>query len=113
MTSSFLPDPFVQLGRQDLAPEDLARRLRWRARRGLLENDLLIEEFFTRRQGQITRDEHDGLARLLDLTDGDLMDLLLARREPEGDLDCPEVRAVLLALRAVRLQPAGSPGRTG
>lgn len=110
-SSSFSPDPFVPLGRQDLAPEDLARRLRWRARRGLLENDLLIQAFFEQRQGFITQAEHDGLARLLNLTDGDLMDLILARREPDGDLDVAEVRQVLVSLRSVRLKPEGREGR--
>ena len=33
------------------------------------------------------------------LADNDLLDLLLARREPEGDADCPEVREVLALMR--------------
>jgi len=38
---------------------------------------------------------------LLDLTDNDLMDLLLARVEPPGDLNTPEVRGVLSKLQQV------------
>ncbi|EEE08232.1 TPR repeat protein [Burkholderia multivorans CGD2M] len=41
------------------------------------------------------------LSRLLDLSDNDLMDLLLARKEPEGDLDSPEVHRLLEMLRNV------------
>jgi antitoxin CptB len=41
------------------------------------------------------------LTRLLELSDNDLMDLLLARKEPEGDLADPDVRRVLELLRHV------------
>jgi antitoxin CptB len=95
------PDPFAALATADLAPEDVIRRLRWRARRGLLENDLIIERFFQRHQDSLTQGDHDGLAQLLDLTDNDLMDLLLARVEPPGDLNTPEVRGVLAKLQQV------------
>ncbi|MEY4014998.1 MAG: hypothetical protein RLZZ290_1862 [Pseudomonadota bacterium] len=95
------PDPFVQQHSDAaLAPEDLARRLRWRARRGLLENDLVIERFFLQFGESLSMDDHDGLAALLDLSDNDLMTLLLGREEPMGDLDRPQVHGVLLKLRA-------------
>jgi len=98
---SMQPDPFVcQSDVAELAPEDLARRLRWRARRGLLENDLIMERFFQRHAGALSMDDHDGLARLLNLTDNDLMTLLLGREEPTGALDLPQVHGVLLKLRA-------------
>jgi antitoxin CptB len=38
---------------------------------------------------------------LFELPDNDLMDLLLARKEPEGDLDVPQVQHVLTLLRTV------------
>ena len=37
--------------------------------------------------------------RLAEAADNDLLELLLARREPEGALDRPEVREVLNLLR--------------
>ncbi len=74
-------------------------RLRWRCRRGLLENDLLIERFFARHGSCITVERAQGLQALTDLADNDLLDLLLSRREPEGELDCPEVREVLALIR--------------
>jgi len=77
-------------------------RLRWRCRRGLLENDILIERYFARHGSCITQRQADGLSALMDLPDNDLLDLLLARREPEGVLDRPAVREVLLQMRPHR-----------
>ncbi|MEZ5608206.1 MAG: succinate dehydrogenase assembly factor 2 [Burkholderiaceae bacterium] len=75
-------------------------KLRWRCRRGLLENDLLIERFFTRHEADLTMRQADAMARLMDLADNDLLDLLLRRTEPTGDLDAPDVRQVLELMRA-------------
>jgi len=36
---------------------------------------------------------------LLDLSDNALMDLILARKEPDGDIDLPQVHALLSRLR--------------
>ncbi len=84
----------------DTLLEDRAlSRLRWRCRRGLLENDLFVERYFNARAGGLTEREARGLQALMDLADNDLLDLLLARREPEGALDAPEVREVLVAMR--------------
>jgi antitoxin CptB len=76
-------------------------RLRWRCRRGLLENDLLIERLFAR-PAPITPAEAAGLSALMDLADNDLLDLFLGRRQPEAGLDRPEVHQVLAAVRASR-----------
>jgi antitoxin CptB len=75
-------------------------KLKWRCRRGLLENDLFIERFFRRHEETLTAGQARGLQRLMDLADNDLLDLLLARREPQGDLDRPDVHAVLAQMRA-------------
>lgn len=74
-------------------------KLRWRCRRGLLENDLFIARFFDRHGERLTRRQAAGLEALMDLPDNDLLDLLLARRQPEGDLDRDEVRLVLGQMR--------------
>ena len=81
-----------------LSSADLGR-LKWRCRRGLLENDLFVERFFRRHESGMTLDQVQGLQVLMDLSDNDLLDLLLARKEPEGELDCPEVNEVLAMLR--------------
>ncbi len=75
-------------------------RLRWRSRRGLLENDLILTRFLDAHEEGLTDDEVDALSRLLDLADNPLMDLLLARAEPVGETDLPQVRALLARLRA-------------
>jgi antitoxin CptB len=77
-------------------------KLKWRCRRGLLENDLFIERFFRRHEETITVVQAAGLARLMDLPDNDLLDLLLARRAPEGDLDRADVREVLALIRTAQ-----------
>lgn len=74
-------------------------RLKWRCRRGLLENDLLIERFFQRHEAGLTSTQVDALTRLMDLSDNDLLDLLLRRKEPENELNSPDVHAVLALLR--------------
>jgi antitoxin CptB len=75
-------------------------KLRWRCRRGLLENDLFVERFFERNRAGITQRQAQALLKLMDLADNDLLDLLLARTEPQGELDCAEVQAVLALMRA-------------
>ncbi len=81
---------------------DLMRRLRWRCRRGLLENDLFIERLFERHESDLTQPLVQGLLQLMDLSDNDLLDLLLARKEPQGDLDTAEVRQLLSLMRVAR-----------
>ena len=74
-------------------------RLKWRCKRGLLENDLFIERFFNEQGDGLTIRHVAGLQPLMDLPDNDLLDLLLARREPDGELDTPEVNEVLALMR--------------
>ncbi|MCH8179225.1 MAG: succinate dehydrogenase assembly factor 2 [Proteobacteria bacterium] len=84
----------------DQTPDaDVLRRLRWRCRRGLLENDLFIDRFFEQHGDGLTNALVQGLLELMDLSDNDLLDLLLARKEPQGDLDNAEVRRVLSLMR--------------
>ncbi|HEY5800710.1 MAG TPA: succinate dehydrogenase assembly factor 2 [Burkholderiaceae bacterium] len=75
-------------------------RLRWRSRRGLLENDLILTRFLDAHEATLTDLEVDALTRLLDLSDNDLMDLILARKEPQDAVDLPAVHALLARLRA-------------
>ena len=69
-------------------------RLRWRCRRGMLENDLVLERFLARRGEDLTEDEVAALDRLLDLPDGDLWDVLCERAPAP-----PDVQPLLLDLR--------------
>lgn len=76
-------------------------RLRWRGRRGLLENDLLLTRFLDKHEETLTDEEVEAFSILMELPDNDLLNLLLARNEPEGEVDTPQVRALLSRLRAI------------
>lgn len=90
--------PIAASGTALLDERELSK-LHWRCRRGLLENDLFIEQFFSRYEPTLTQRHAQGLRTLMDLADNDLLDLLLRRREPSGDQDTEEAREVLEMLR--------------
>jgi antitoxin CptB len=62
-------------------------RLKSDARRGLLENDLILERFFERYGAQLNEDEGKVLTQLLALEDNDLMDLLIGRKDSVAALE--------------------------
>jgi antitoxin CptB len=75
------------------------RRLRWRARRGMLENDLILGRFLDREGDVLGVADVRALEALLELPDNELMDLLLARKDPSGALDNNAVRDLLERMR--------------
>ncbi len=88
-------------GLDGLSPlgERALSKLRWRCRRGLLENDLFIERFFNRHASSLTVGNARGMYELMDLSDNDLMDLLMQRQALDSALatkDATEVLAMLL-----------------
>ena len=90
------------VGADRLAPlsERSLSKLRWRSRRGLLENDLFIERFFNQHASSLSVGQARGMYVLMDLSDNDLMDLLLRRTELQTEVSTEEVREVLDMLRA-------------
>jgi len=79
---------------------DLERaRLRWRARRGLLENDLIITAFLDRFEHQLTDRDVAALSALFEMGDNDLLDVLLARRELFGQFDTPDLQRLVACMR--------------
>ena len=74
-------------------------QLRSAARRGLLENDLILQRFFNRYGNELSAEMGAALAQLLELDDNDLLDLLLSRNELTGPLDKSDVHTVLTMLR--------------
>ena len=74
-------------------------RIRWRCRRGLLENDLVLTRFLDARGAAIDEDEVAMLDALLDLPDNELWDLLSGRTEPQDD----GVMPLLQQLRAASI----------
>ena len=103
----------------ELLDERAFSKLRWRCRRGLLENDLLIEKFFARHQATLTVRQAKGLSDLMDLSDNDLLDLLLQRKEPaqllEADAQASastyDALVVLNLLRPKGLNPTKAIGK--
>ena len=63
-----------------LLDERALSKLKWRCRRGLLENDIFIDRFFKRFESTLTVKQAQGLSALMDLSDNDLLDLHLARK---------------------------------
>jgi len=78
-------------------------RLKSDARRGLLENDLILQRFFERYGAQLNAEDGKVLTQLLALEDNDLMDLLIGRKDsvPALEKESQEApfRAVLQKLR--------------
>ena len=64
----------------ELIDERVLSKLRWRCRRGLLENDIFIERFFKKFSSTLTVKQVQGLNALMDLSDSDLLDLHLGRK---------------------------------
>ena len=62
-------------------------RLKSDARRGLLENDLILQRFFERYGSQLSVEDGKVLSQLLALEDNDLMDLLIGRKDSVAGLE--------------------------
>ena len=78
-------------------------RLKSDARRGLLENDLILQRFFERHGAQLSAEDGKVLGQLLALEDNDLMDLLIGRKDSvavlENEMQTPAFKNVLEKLR--------------
>ena len=78
-------------------------RLKSDARRGLLENDLILQRFFERYGTQLSVEDGRVLSLLLALDDNDLMDLLIARKDSveslEKEMESDSFKLILQKLR--------------
>jgi len=74
-------------------------RLLWRMRRGLLENDILLGRWLQGEGGAPRPADLEPLARVLDLPDQELLDLLLGRIEPPAALGDEPARDLIERLR--------------
>ncbi len=79
-----------------MTPTEL-NRLRWRCRRGMLENDLILARFLEARGAGLSEGEVAALDRLLDLADNELWDLLAGRIEPDDPALAPLVAVLRTA----------------
>ena len=76
-------------------------RLRWRARRGLLENDLIVTRFLDKYEAELTDVDVTALDHLFLMGDYDLLDVLLARSEPQGEYDSPDIHRLVAIMRSL------------
>ena len=78
-------------------------RLKSDARRGLLENDLILQRFFERYGAQLSAEDRKVLSQFLALDDNDLMDLLIGRKDSvpalEKEMQSDSFKTVLYKLR--------------
>ena len=54
-------------------------KLRWRCRRGFLENDIILTRLLDRRGANFAANEHEQLLQLIALDDNDLWDIIAGR----------------------------------
>jgi antitoxin CptB len=86
----------AKLGERELS------KLRWRTRRGLLENDLFIARFFNKYEQLLTVRQAHSLNALMDLSDNDLLDLHLQRKslaQVRPEFDTPDIQNILHMLQ--------------
>lgn len=74
-------------------------RLRWRARRGLLENDLIITRFLDRYEEELTDEDVSSLTHLFEMDDNTLLEILLGKTEPTGDYDTTDINRLVKLMR--------------
>ncbi len=77
------------------------RRLRWRARRGLLENDLILGRFFERHAQSLSARDWHAVQSLLALDDNTLLELVLGQTVLPPDPSNADRIRVLHLLRTV------------
>ncbi|RTZ44501.1 succinate dehydrogenase assembly factor 2 [Candidimonas sp. SYP-B2681] len=74
-------------------------RLRWRARRGLLENDLIITKFLDQYEAELTDIDVTALTLLFEMDDNELLDVLLGREELGGVYDTSDIRRLVTQMQ--------------
>lgn len=74
-------------------------KLRWRCRRGFLENDLILSRLLERRGANFSAEEHEQLLSLIALDDNDLWEIIAGRSDvfPAG------ADAMVTTLRQTRI----------
>ena len=80
------------------AKEAEARRLAWRCRRGLLELDIVLQQFVASQFTSLTNQELTALDALLALPDNDFWALLVNKDAPIED---PETKKVIQKIQSM------------
>lgn len=72
------------------------RRLQWSCRRGMLENDLVLQRFLAKHGSGLSGERLAAFRSLLEYADGDLWDLVSGR----GDARDPALSDIVQLLRS-------------
>jgi antitoxin CptB len=83
-----------------LSELERARR-RWRARRGLLENDMIVTKFLDQFEAELTDVDVAALSLLFEMGDNELLDVLLGRTQVAGVYDTPDIRRLVAQMQAL------------
>ena len=78
----------------------IKKKIIWRARRGLLENDIILKRFFSKYQEDLNEGEWLALEKLLDETDNELLDIILGIKDLNENALSPETLSILFKLRS-------------
>ena len=109
MNSSEKTVPLGAVAKNEVEDSVRRARLLWRAKRGLLENDIVMTRFFEA-YPNLSDAQVYGLDLLLDLPDDELLGLIMSRKELKdvdpsehmmNEEDMFQANAVLMMLRAV------------
>lgn len=68
-----------------MIPSEELRRLRWRCRRGMLELDLVLQDFLDREYAMLSAKERAAFQRLLSLPDTALISYLHGTEEADNE----------------------------
>lgn len=84
----------------DLSALDRAR-LRWRARRGMLENDLIITRFLDKYETSLSEQDVQSLIKLFEMDDNKLLPVLLGSEDLSGEYDDENIRRLVERMKAL------------
>jgi len=95
-----IDESFDALPNEASLPSSALSKLRWRSRRGLLENDLFIEKFFNRHASSLTVGHARSMYALMELADNDLLDVFLGRPHNQAIAQQEDVKTLLCLIKA-------------
>ncbi|MEK6748120.1 MAG: succinate dehydrogenase assembly factor 2 [Pseudomonadota bacterium] len=75
-------------------PASADGRLRWRCRRGMLELDIVLENFLDYGYSELTLDEQVAFEDLLNYSDQELLEYFLGHTKPESALIADVVQCI-------------------
>ena len=84
----------------ELNRNQVLKKIIWRARRGLLENDIILSRFFSKYQKNLSEGEWLALEKLLEKNDNELLDTILDIEKLTENALSPETLSILSKLRS-------------